>query len=257
MRLGFSTVLGLVFVAAALFVRHRLQQTRFLVTYTLVTRSVEQNAAEGRAAGLEAIEVEGQRALIRRPASGHDWVVYWGGMTEEYFRESVEVLAALGLPADVGVLIVAPPGLDSPGHPSPEALARDAGRTLAWLDAKEHPAKVVLASFSFGCFSVYAAAERPVAGAVMVGVSELLAAHDPGRLLRLRTPDLYERKPTPPRVEALVIQGSLDWPGDAEIVSRWLGSKLVMLPGLDHAPSRLHPETIRLMREFILARLGR
>lgn len=258
MRLGvFFASVGVLVAAGALFVRHRYQQTRYVGAYTLVPRTVEENAAEGRAAGLTPVQVGPQRALLRAPKAGHDWLIYWGGNSETYFRDAVEVVRALELPEDLGVLVVAPPGYDSPGHPTPEGIALEAGRTVDWLRAQHGAERVVLASFSLGCFSVYAAAERGVAGAVMVGVSELITANDPGRFIRLREPHFYRRREPGPKVPSLVINGELDWPSDARIVSAWLGSRLVLIPGVDHQASRLHPVALSEARAFVLSTLGR
>lgn len=240
---------------ALLLLRYR--QHGLVAPYSLVVRSVEDNAAEGRRLGLTPVSIGAQRALMRRPSSGKAWLLYWGGNTDSYFKEAVEGVAALSLPPEVGVLIVAPPGYDSEGRPSPEGVDRNALEAREWLRTTEGAEKIVLGSFSMGCFSVFAAAYAHVDGAMMVGVSDSLDMADPGRLMRLRTPDHYDRKAVAPTLPALIIQGTLDFPEEAHVVTAWWpGSREVMVPDAGHADSRLHPLAVREQRAFLAAHLG-
>ena len=238
-------------------VRQRLHRTRWVTTYALAQRTIEENASEGRRAGLRPVQVGGQRGLLRPPSSGHDWFLYWGGNTASYFKEAVDVVAALELPPEVGVLIVAPPGYDSEGRPSPEIIEAEAVNAREWLRAQQGAQRIVLGSYSMGCFSVFAAAEAHVVGAVLVGVSEELQFGTPGPFIRLATPEVFARKPEAPVVSALVIQGDLDWPPEEpEVVAAWLNARRLMVPGATHEDSRLHPTVIHEMRDFVLAALS-
>ncbi len=249
-----SSVIGLLVLALMVlgFLGYRRHLTRFVSAYELRERSLDEVAAQGRRAGLEVVQIGQTRGLIRRPSSGHRWLLYWGGNTTTYFESAVDVVAALALPPEVGVLIVAPSGYDSPGHPSPASVAREAVQARDWLRSHEGAQTLVLGSFSMGCYSVYAAADPQLAGAVMVGASDDLDLHDPSLFIRYLTPDAYRRAEIAPKVRSLVIQGSLDEPQYAAVVVAWLGGKQLTLEGVDHMQSRLHPTALREQRAFIL-----
>lgn len=245
--------------ACAGVVRLRYWQTRNVIPWERAVRSVEDTAAEGRRAALTVVRVGASRALIRRPREGHRWLLYWSGNSTTYFRNAVDVIERLALPPEVGVLIVAPPGLDSEGTPTAALVAREAVSAREWLRAEQGAEQIVVGSFSMGCYSVYAAAREHVVGAVVVGASEDLELSEPGRLFRLRSPTRFDRDPTPPPVPGVVIQGADDpyEPTESDVLLRWWPRlRRVTVPGVGHEGVRLAPQAITAMREAITTLLG-
>lgn len=231
----------------------RYLSTATVTPYDLALRPVEENAAEGRRAGLTPVLVGPLRALIRRPTGGHDWFLYWGGNTSTYFQEVVDTLVALQLPAEIGVLVVAPPGYDSEGHPSPERVEADAVLAREWLRRQDGAARIVTGGFSMGIYSALAAAERDVLATVTLGNSMVFSAGGPGRLIRLRKPDFYRVPAAPPKVPMLMIQGERDEP--VEEIAAWSGAQVVRIPGVGHVATQTNPVAVREARAFILRSL--
>lgn len=250
MKRLFAVVVVFLLAGSALVVR-RYRGTRLVSPYDLAARSVEENAAEGKRAGLTPVMVGPLRALIRRPITGHAWLLYWGGNTDTYFKEAVETVTGLALPPELGVLVVAPPGYDSPGHPSPAQLERDAVMTRDWLRANEHAERIVTGGFSMGIYSALVAAEKDVVATVVMGNAPVFEAGEPGRLIRLRVPDYYRVRDAPPKVPALVIQGELDEPQLGREVAAWLGARMLVLPGVDHVSTQRDPTGLREMSSFV------
>lgn len=234
----------------------RYRSTREVVPYDLVDRTVGENAAEGRPLGLEPVQVGASRALVRPPSSGQGWLLFWGGAAGHYFREAVQVVGGLGLPPEVGVLIVAPPGFDSPGRPSPAQVGPQAASARDWLRATHGAQRIVAAGFSLGSFWAAAAAERDVAGLLLMGPTPRLLANVPGPALRFTAPDVYLFAERPPRVPGLVLKGELDEPWvEGQQVARWLGAPLVTLEGTTHEASVGHPLARREAAAFIATHL--
>lgn len=244
---GLCVVLAL----ALAFATRRYLLTGVVTPYEFAHRSPEEVAAEGKRAGFEAIRVERQAALIRRPVSGDAWVLYWGGNTSTYFREAVQTIEGLQLPADVGVLIVAPPGYDSEGRPTPQALERAAADTRQWLRREEHARRIVTGGFSMGIYSALVAAERDVAGTFLLGASPVFEANDRGPFVRLQVPDYYRVKQRPPKVPALVIQGGLDEVENGREVATWLGARFLVVPGTNHVETQHSAAALRAARGFV------
>ncbi len=247
--------LGLALVGSGLFVVSRYRATRDITMYLLLARPVEENAREGSRLGLEPVAVGPLRALVGRPSTGHAWFIFWGGNSATYFHDAVAVVEGFALPPEVGVLIVAPPGYDSEGHPSPAGLEHDAELVRAWVIEREGAERVVVGGFSMGTYSALVAAEAHVAGVVLVGASTDFGANDPGLFFRLKEPTRYVRREQPPRVPALVIQGDEDVPWEAQTVATWLGARLVLLPHTTHPGSQTHPVTQREAHAFIVKSL--
>lgn len=243
--------LSFLLAIALAFAVRRFVRTTEVSAYEFAPRTAEEVAAEGRALGFEPIEVERQAALIRRPVSGHAWVVYWGGNTSAYFHEALQTIEGLRLPSDVGVLIIAPPGYDSEGPPSPPELERAAVNTRQWLRREERAERIVTGGFSLGTYSALVAAERDVVGTFLMGASPRFEVNDRGPFVRLRAPDAYEMKPTPPKVPAVVIQGGKDDVRHGRQVAEWLGAKFVLVPGVTHADTQRSDTVLRAVRDFV------
>ena len=239
---------GLVFIAL---VGVRYRSTALVSPYDLANRSEAEVSDLGRPLGFATVKVGTLTALIRRPASGHSWLLYWGGNTSTYFTEALGTIAGFALPGEVGVLVVAPPGYDSEGHPSPAGLERDAVLARDWLRQQEGAEKIVTAGFSMGIYSALVAAEKDVLATVVMGNAAVFEASDPGRLIRLREPDQYRIHAAPPKVPALVIQGELDELAQGRQVAAWLGARLVVLPGVGHVETQKNPVALREASRFI------
>lgn len=229
----------------------RFHSTRMVTPYDLADRSVEEVAAEGRALRLEPVKVGTLTALMRRPASGHAWFLYWAGNTSTYFKEAMSTIAGLELPPDVGVLVVAPPGYDSEGHPSPEGVERDAVLARDWLVQQEGAQQIVTGGFSMGIYSALVAAEKDVLAVVTLGNAAVFEASRASPFIRLQEPDRYKVRPRPPKVPALVIQGELDEPEEGRVVAKWLGARLVVLPGVGHVETQTDPLALKEASAFI------
>lgn len=243
--------LSAVLAIALGFAIQRYVGTRFVAAYDLSPRSPDEVAAVGEPRGFEAINVEQQAALIRRPVSGHTWLLYWGGNTSQYFHEAVATIEGLQLPSDIGVLIVAPRGYDSEGHPSPDALEQAATNTRQWLRREEQARRIVTGGFSMGIYSALVAAEKDVAGTFVMGAAPVFQANDPGPFVRLKVPDSYRLRPTPPQVPAIVIQGGLDEVEHGRAVANWLGARFVVVPGVSHVETQRNAQALRAARDFI------
>lgn len=250
---GALLVLGLLGLAA--FYGRRYRANFEVFAYELVPRPVEQTAAEGRRLGLSVVEVGGLRALLRPPASGHAWLMYWGGNAATYFKDAIDTVEGFRLPPDIGVLILAPPGYDSPGHPSRDGLTRDAVMARDWLRDTQGAERIVVGGFSLGTFSAVAAAAQHVSGALLLGVSTVMEANDPGPLIRLREPVRYRYPRERLKVPTLVLKGELDEPEDGAIVTDWLGARMVLVPGAKHRDTPTHPAALREGGAFIEALL--
>ncbi len=229
----------------------RYRSTAMVSPYDLASRPLSEVAAEGKPLGLEPVKVGTLTALIRRPVSGHAWLLYWGGNTSTYFNEALGTIAGLELPPEVGLLVVAPPGYDCEGHPSPEALERDAVVARDWLEQQEGAERIVTGGFSMGIYSALVAAEKDVRATVVMGNAVVFEASDASPFIRLMEPDRYRIRPEPPKVPALVIQGEHDELEQGKAVAAWLGARLLVLPGVQHIETQRHPEALRQAGEFI------
>ncbi len=234
----------------------RYRSTAMVSPYDLATRPLSEVAAEGKVLGLEPVKVGTLTALMRRPVSGHAWLLYWGGNTSTYFKEAVGTIAGLRLPPEVGVLVVAPPGYDCEGHPSPQALERDAVLARDWLKQQEGAERIVTGGFSMGIYSALVAAEKDVRATVVMGTASVFEASAAGPLIRLEEPDRYRIRKDAPKVPALVIQGEYDEPGQGEAVAAWLGARLLKLPGVHHVETQRSPAGLREASEFIQQNLN-
>ncbi len=229
--------------------------------YDLAVRSVEENALEGRRIEAQPVQVGPLRALMRRPASGGDaWLIYWGGNTSTYFKESIDTVLGLQLPPEIGVLVVAPPGYDgSAGHPSPEGLVQAAVDARAWLKTMHGAHRIVTAGFSLGTLCALAAADRDVQATVLLSAPTLFETGDLDRFIRFRTPVQYRPPVVAPKVHALVIHGELDDGFPIQMgrdVAAWLGARFVALPGVGHIDLQTNPAALREASAFIQAELG-
>lgn len=236
-------------------VASRYHSTRLVAPYDCQVRSVGEVAAEGRRLALEPVEVGSLRALIRRPTDGHSWLLYWGGNTSTYFKEAVDTVAGLQLPPQVGVLIVAPEGYDSGGHPSPEGVEAGAVMAREWLRHHEGAERIVTGGFSMGIYSALVAAERDVRAVVIMGNAPVFETGEPSRLIRLKEPVRYRIRPAPPKVPGLVIQGELDELQMGNDVAQWLGARLVVLAGVSHVETQRNPAGLKEASAFIQERL--
>ncbi|MDP1825796.1 MAG: hypothetical protein Q8L48_21215 [Archangium sp.] len=241
-------------VAGMLVSRYR--ANRMVSPYEYEVRPLAEAAAEGLRLGLEPVQVGTLRGLMRRPSSGHAWLIYWGGNTSSYFKHAVDTLVGFALPADIGVLLVAPPGFDSEGVPSPEGLERDAVMVREWLEQHEAAEKIVTAGYSMGIYPALVAAERGVVATVVMGSATLFEAGYPGWMMHFREPDRYRIRATPPKVPALAIQGELDELAMGREVAQWLGARLIVLPGLGHVETRTDPTALREASAFIQQNLS-
>jgi|GEM_PF-5098483 pimeloyl-ACP methyl ester carboxylesterase len=251
--LGAGVVLGGAF---GLFLVKRYRANSVVTPYDLAVRTVEDNAREGAALGLTPVDAAGLRGLLRAPTEGHRWVLFWGGNTSTYFKEAVATVKGLSLPPEVGVLIVAPPGYDGEGHPSPEGIERDAPRVRDWLRAQHGAERVVGVGFSMGTYSVLFAAQQHVAAVALMGVATSFETGDRNWMVHFRTPVSYRLPPLAPRIPALVVQGEHDEPGQGPTVARWLGARLVIVPGITHEETPNDPVALREVRAFVLEALA-
>ena len=229
----------------------RYRSTALVTPYDLATRPLSEVAAEGKPLGLEPVKVGTLTALIRRPVVGHAWLLYWGGNTSTYFKEALGTIAGLELPPEVGLLVVAPPGYDSEGHPSPQTLERDAVLARDWLKQQEGAERIVTGGFSMGIYSALVAAEKDVRATVVMGNAEVFEASDASPFIRLQEPDRYRIRKAPPKVPALVIQGEHDELEQGKAVAAWLGARLLVIPGAHHVETQRHPEALKQASEFI------
>jgi hypothetical protein len=247
-------VLPVVLVAAVLGVGlagARYRSTRGVTPYGLANRPLSEVAEEGSALGLTPVKVGTLTALMSRPSSGHAWLLYWGGNTSTYFKEALLTVKGLELPANIGVLVVAPPGYDSEGHPSPAGIERDAVVARDWLRQQEGAQRIVTAGFSMGIYSALVAAEKDVRATVILGTAMVFEASDASPLIRFQEPDRYRVRSRPPRVPGLVIQGELDEQRQGREVAAWLGARLVVVPGAGHVESSQHPAALKQASTFI------
>jgi hypothetical protein len=240
--------------AAGLTLVARYRANRMVTPYDLATRSVEENARDGAVAGLTPVDVVGLRGLMRRPTEGHAWFIYWGGNTATYFKEAVATVRGLDLPPEIGVLIVAPPGYDSPGHPSPEEVVADAPRVREWLRQQEGADRIVLVGFSMGTYSALAAADEKVRGLVLMGNALSFDTGDRNLMVHFREPVRYRPPPVAPKVTALVIQGELDEAVGPEVAT-WLGARFVLVPHTHHEETPTNPLSLRETAAFLRERL--
>lgn len=229
----------------------RYRATSGVTPYGLAHRPLSEVAQEGSALGMTPVKVGTLTALIRRPSSGHAWFLYWGGNTSTYFKEALLTVKGLKLPADIGVLVVAPPGYDSAGRPSPQGIERDAALARDWLRQHEGAERIVSGGFSMGVYSALVAAERDVAATVILGAAMVFEASEASPLIRLYEPDRYQVRVKPPRVPGLVIQGELDDLQQGREVAAWLGARLVVVPGAGHVESSQHPAALAQASAFI------
>ncbi|MDP2271778.1 MAG: hypothetical protein Q8K32_13650 [Archangium sp.] len=229
----------------------RYRSTATVTPYDLATRPLSEVAAEGKPLGLEPVKVGTLTALIRRPVSGHSWLLYWGGNTSTYFREALGTIEGLQLPPEIGLLVVAPPGYDSEGHPSPASLERDAVLARDWLKQQEGAERIVTGGFSMGIYSALVSAEKDVRATVVMGTASVFEASDASPFIRLKEPDRYRIRKEPPKVPALVIQGEHDELEQGKAVAAWLGARLLVLPGVHHVETQRSPEALRQASEFI------
>ncbi len=255
---GVLVVAAVVLVGFTAFFGRRYRANGMTSPYDRSVRSVEENAVEGRRLGLAPVQVGPSRGLIRPPVRGHAWFLYWGGNTSTYFKDAVDAVAGFRLPPEIGVLIVAPPGFDSEGRPSPEGVERDAATAREWLRSQHGAEQIVVGGFSMGTYSALVAAESHVQAVVLLGVATLFEASEPGALLRFRQPDRYRLRASPPKVPALVIQAEFNDPGQTEgvAVATWLGARLVTIPGLRHEETPADPIARREAGAFIEAALA-
>ncbi|MFT3709002.1 MAG: hypothetical protein QM817_15245 [Archangium sp.] len=236
----------------------RYRSTIEVSPYDLQVRTVEDNAAEGVRIGAKPVQIGTLRALMRAPANGAtSWLIYWGGNTSTYFKESVDTVKLLELPAEIGVLVVAPPGYDgSEGHPSPENVPQTAREARDWLIREQHATKIVTAGFSLGTLSAIAAAKD---GVVLLSAPTLFETGDPGRFIRFREPVQYRPPLEAPKVKALVIHGEADDGFPIQMgrdVAAWLGARFVALPGVGHVDLQTNRAALQEMRSFVVDLLG-
>lgn len=249
-------VVAAVALAVAGMLVSRYRANRMVSPYEYELRPLSEVAAEGKRLGLEPVQVGTLRALMRRPASGHAWLIYWGGNTSSYFKHAVDTLVGFQLPPEIGVLLVAPPGFDSEGVPSPEGLDRDAVMVREWLKQHEAPERIVTGGFSMGIYPALVAAEQGVVATVVLGNATLFEAGYAGWMMHFREPDRYRIRATPPEVPALAIQGELDELQMGREVAQWLGAKLIVLPGVGHVETRTDPTALREASKFIQENLS-
>ena len=241
----------LLLTVGLLLVGLRVSSTTRVTPYDLASRSVEENAAMGRPEGLEPVKVGSLSALMRKPVRGHAWLLYWAGNTSTYFKEATATIGALQLPPEIGVLVVAPPGYDSEGHPSPQELERDAVKAREWLRREQGAERIVTGGFSMGMYSALVAAKQDVAATFVMGTAKTFDANDASPLIRIVLSDRYQVRAAPPKVPALVIQGECDFPDQGRQVAAWLGARLVLIPGIGHVETQRHPLAILEARAFI------
>lgn len=239
----------------------RYRSTLEVSPYDLAERTIEDNALQADRIGAKVVTLpSGLRALIRPPAQGASWLIYWGGNTSTYFQESVETIAGLALPPDLGVLVVAPPGYDgSAGHPSPEALPVEARRAREWLRAQHGAKRIVTAGFSLGTLSALAAADEHAVGVVLLSPPTLFETQEPGRFVRFREPIQYRPAAKPPAVPGLVLHGELDDGFPIQMgrdVAAWLGARFVALPGVGHVELQTNAAALSEARAFIIKALN-
>lgn len=236
----------------------RYRSTVEVSPYDLAVRSVAENAADGSRIGATPVQIGELRALIRPPTTGHSWLIYWGGNTSTYFKESVETVRLLGVPEEIGVLIVAPPGYDgSAGHPSPENVPEAAVTARDWLIREHHAKRIVTGGFSMGALSAIAAAQSAV---FLLSAPTLFETGDPSRLIRLKTPVRY-RPPIDapaPKVRALVLHGENDDGFPIQMgrdVAHWLGGRFIALPGVGHVDLQTSATALSEVRAFLIEQL--
>lgn len=254
MKRGWAVIAVAALVVAGMLVS-RYRANRMVSPYEYEARPLAEVAAEGKRLGLEPVEVGTLRALIRRPSSGHAWLIYWGGNTAPYFKEALDTVVGLQLPPEIGVLVVAPPGYDSEGMPTPEGLERDAVLVREWLKQHEAPERIITAGFSMGIYPALVAAERDVVATVVMGNATLFEAGYAGWMIHFREPDRYRIRAAPPKVPALAIQGELDELKMGREVAEWLGAKMIILPGVGHVETRTNPTALREASAFIQEKL--
>lgn len=235
----------------------RYRSTTEVSPYDLAVRSVAENAADGARIGAKPVQIGELRALIRHPTSGSAWVIYWGGNTSAYFKECVETVRLLGLPDDVGVLIVAPPGYDgSAGYPTPENVPVAAVAAREWL-IREHQASIVITGgFSMGALSAIAAAQHSV---FLLSAPTLFETGDPSPFIRLKTPVRYRPPVEAPKVRALVIHGENDDGFPIQMgrdVAHWLGGRFIGLPNVGHADLQTSAQALSEVRAFVIAEVN-
>ena len=85
----------------------------------------------------------------------------------------------------------------------------------------------------------------------VMGNAPVFEAGDPGPFIRLRVPDYYRLRASPPKVPALVIQGALDEPELGREIADWLGARVVVLPGVDHLSTERDPTALLEMSSFV------
>lgn len=241
-------------------VRWRYQVTREVSPYDLAVRSVDENATQARRLGGSAISVGPLRAIIRPPATGHAWFVYWGGNTSTYFQESLDTVVGLELPPDIGVLVVAPPGYDgSEGHPTPENVTQAATVVRDWLVREQKAERIVTGGFSMGALSaLVAATDAHVVATVLLASFTVFETGDPSRWIRLREPVRYFPPSPFPKVKALVLHGANDdgfLPQMGRDVAAGLGAEFVLVPGTGHAELQTSAPALSRARAFIVTAL--
>ncbi len=248
----------LLIAGALLGVRYR--STVEVSPYDLADRTLEDNARHAKRIGATAVQLpSGLRALIRPPANGSSWLIYWGGNTSTYFEETVQTIEGLALPPEIGVLVVAPPGYDgSLGHPSPEAIPMAARQARQWLREQHGATRIVTAGFSMGTLSALAAAEEDAVGVVLLSAPTLFETQEPGRFIRFREPIEYRPAPKPPPVPGLVLHGELDDGFPIQMgrdVAAWLGARFVAFPGVGHVDLQTNTAALGEARAFIVQTL--
>jgi pimeloyl-ACP methyl ester carboxylesterase len=254
----FALALAALGVLGGVWLVRRYRSTIEVSPYDLAVRSVEDNAAEGARIGAKPVQIGTLRALLRPPRDGsHAWLMYWGGNTSTYFKESVDTVKALELPEEIGVLIVAPPGYDgSEGHPSPENVPVAAREARDWLVQHHHAEKIVTGGFSMGTLSAIAAATQAT---FLLSAPTLFETGDPSRFIRLKTPVQYRPPRDAPKVDALVLHGEADDGFPIQMgrdVAAWLGGRFVALPGVGHVDLQTNAAAMKEARAFVLAQLS-
>lgn len=240
---------------AGLGLLRRYRANQWVTPYDLADRSADEVAQLGAPLGARVVDAAGLRALLRAPTEGHRWLIFWAGNTSTYFAEAVASVRGLELPVEIGVLIVAPPGFDSPGMPTPERVEGDALGVVDWLRAQHGAQEIVTMGFSMGTFSALAAAQKKVRAVVLMGATTRFDTGPRNWLVHFRRPVQYGLPAVAPKVSALVLQGELDEPGQGPAVATWLGAKLVTLPGLTHEETPKDPHALQLAGQFIRSAL--